>query len=227
MTREPFLVLIAVLGLASCATAQQEVPPTDDAQPPADAAAVDDGEAAADGGPRSVSGTRSASTLSWEELSVRLVGRQTNEGLQIDITTLDGDAIVLAAEDIHAHLADLKQRIPAAHDLSPDDIKEMTPLLVAFTGFEKEITFDPSRLIIFSEGSTFYPLHVLPVSPNFDRRLVGLYETVYGLYLFEPGIDFFANLEFQYADLTSGTAWLSLVKRVQRAKARREAESQG
>jgi hypothetical protein len=225
MTRELFLVLIAVLGLASCATAQQEVPPTNDAQPPADAAAVNDGKAAADD-PSSVSGTRSASTLSWEELGVRLVGRETTQGLQIDVTTLDGEAIVLAAEDIYAHLADLKQRIPAAHDLSPGDIDEMTPLLVAFTGFEKEITFDPSRLIIFSEGSTFYPLHVLPVSPNFDRRLVGLYETVYGIYLFEPGIDFFANLEFQYADLTSGAAWLSLVKRVQRAKARREAESQ-
>ena len=220
MTRELFLVLIAVLGLASCATAQQEVSPADDAQPPADAAAVDDG------GPPSVSGTRSANTLSWEELGVRLVGRETTQGLQIDVTTLDGEAIVLAAEDIYAHLADLKQRIPAAHDLSHEDIEEMTPLLVAFTGFEKEITFDPSRLIIFSEGSTFYPLHVLPVSPNFDRRLVGLYETVYGMYLFEPGIDFFANLEFQYAELTSGAQWLSLVKRVQRAKARREAESQ-
>ena len=220
MSRELYLSLTAVLGLASCATAQQEIPPTDDAQPPADAAAIDDG-------PPSMSGTRSANTLSWEDLSVRLVGLQTSQGLQIDVTTLDDDAIALAAEDIHAHLADLKQRIPAAHDLFPDDIEEMTPLLVAFTGFEKEITFDPSRLIIFSEGSTFYPLHVLPVSPNFDRRLVGLYETVYGIYLFEPGIDFFANLEFQYADLTSGAAWLSLVRRVQRAKARREVESQG
>lgn len=225
MTREPFLTLIAVLGLASCATAQQEVPPADDAQPPPDAAAVDDGEAAPASGRRSVSGTRSAGTLSWEELSVRLVGRQTSPGLQIDVTTLDEDAIVLAAEDIYAHLADLKQRIPAAHDLFVDNIEEMTPLLVAFTGFEKEVSFDPSRLIIRSEGSTFYPLHVLPVSPNFERRLVGLYETVYGIYLFEPGIDFFANLEFQYADLSSGASWFSLVKRVQRAKARREAES--
>ena len=219
MTRQMCLTVIAVLGLAPCATAQQEVPPSGDAQPPADAAAVDDS------GPPSVSGTRIASTLSWEELSVRLVGRQTSQGLQIDVTTLDGEAIVLAAEDIHAHLADLKQRIPATHGLSANDIEEMTPLLVAFTGFEKEISFDPSRLIIFSEGSTFYPLHVLPVSPNFDRRLVGLYETVYGIYLFEPGIDFFANLEFRYADLSSGARWVSLVRRVQRAKARREAET--
>jgi len=214
MSRELFLTLIAVFGLTACATAQQGVPP-------ADAAAVDDG------GPSSASGTRSSSTLSWEELSVRLVGLQSSQGLQIDVTTLNNEAIVLAAEDIYAYLADLKQRILAAHNLSADDIEEMTPLLVAFTGFEKEITFDPSRLIIFSEGSTFYPLHVLPVSPNFDRRLVGLYETVYGIYLFEPGIDFFANLEFRYADLSSGAAWLSLVRRVQRAKARRESESQG
>ena len=225
MTRELLLILIAGFTLASCATAQEEVPPTDDAKPPADSAAAADGVATPKGNRPSVSGTRSASTLSWEELSVRLVGRETSQGLQIDVTTLDDEAIVLAAEDIYAHLADLKQRIPAAHDLLADDIDEMTPLLVAFTGFEKEISFDPSRLIIRSEGSTFYPLHVLPVSPNFDRRLVGLYETVYGIYLFQPGIDFFANLEFQYANLSSGASWLSLVRRVQRAKARREAES--
>ncbi|MEJ2151887.1 MAG: hypothetical protein P8Y29_02780 [Gemmatimonadota bacterium] len=215
MTREPILILIAVLGMASCATAQQEVPPAGDAKLPADSTAAENGDRLP------ASGTQSASTLSWEELSVRLVGRETSQGLQIDVTTLNDEAIVLAAEDIYAHLADLKQRIPAAHGLRVEDVEEMTPLLVAFTGFEKEISFDPSRLIILSEGSTFYPLHVLPVSPNFDRRLVGLYETVYGIYLFEPGIDFFANLEFQYANLSSGASWLSLVRRVQRAKARR------
>ncbi len=219
MNRELILTLIAVVGLASCATAQQEVPPTDDAKPPADSAAATD-ETTPEGDPPSVGGKRSASTLSWEELSVRLVGRETSQGLQIDVTTLNDDAIVLAAEDIYAHLADLKRRIPAAHGLRAEDVEEMTPLLVAFTGFEKEISFDPSRLIILSEGSTFYPRHVLPVSPNFDRRLVGLYETVYGIYLFKPGIDFFANLEFQYATLSSGASWLSLVRRVQRAKAR-------
>jgi hypothetical protein len=224
MTRELLLTLIAVFGLASCATAQEQTPPTDDAQPPADSVSAAAGEATSEDDPH-VSRTRSASTLSWEELSVRLVGRQTTKGLQIDVTTLDDEAIVLAAPDIYAHLADLKQRIPAAHDFRARDVEEMTPLLVAFTGFEKEISFDPSRLIILSEGSTFYPLHVLPVSPNFDRRLVGLYETVYGIYLFQPGIDFFANLRFQYADLSSGASWVSLVKRVQRAKARREAGS--
>lgn len=219
MNRELILTLIAVFGLASCATAQQEVPPTNDAKPPADSAAAA-GDTTPEGDPPSVGGQRSANTLSWEELSVRLVGRETSQGLQIDVTTLDDEAIVLAAEDIYAHLADLKRRIPAAHGLRAEDVEEMTPLLVAFTGFEKEISFDPSRLIILSEGSTFYPRHVLPVSPNFDRRLVGLYETVYGIYLFKPGIDFFANLEFQYATLSSGASWLSLVRRVQRAKVR-------
>lgn len=221
MNRELILTLIAVVGLASCATAQQEVPPTGEAELPADSVAVEDGEAAPDSNQRPTRGTRSANTLSWEELSVRLVGRETSQGLQIDVTTLDDEAIVLAAEDIYAHLADLKRRIPATHGFRTEDVEKMTPLLVAFTGFEKEISFDPSRLIIRSEGSTFYPRHVLPVSPNFDRRLVGLYETVYGIYLFEPGIDFFANLEFQYANLSSGASWLSLVRRVQRAKARR------
>lgn len=208
MKREASLAILGVLGLIACAEAQQQTPPADDA------ARIEES---------APQGLRAKNTLSWEELSVRLVGRETSAGLQIDVTTLDADAIELAAPDIQAHLADLKKRIPEQAGFTPEEVDEMTALLVAFTGFEKEISFDPTRLIMLSEGSTFYPLHVLPVSQTFERRLVGLYETVYGLYLFEPGIDFFANLEFRYAELSSNAQWLGLVEEVQRAKARREA----
>lgn len=210
--REIWAAASCTLLLVACASAQDAPPDTSGADPTNSPASE---------------GTRSANTLSWEELGVRLVGRETSAGLQIDVTTLNEDALAVAAEDIRNHLFDLKRRIPEAEGFAPEEVEEMTPLLVAFTGFEKEISFDPTRLILRSEGSTFYPVHILPVSPRFDRRLVGLYETVYGIYLFEPGIDFFANLEFQYADLTSGESWRGIVERVQRAKARRQTEING
>jgi hypothetical protein len=107
------------------------------------------------------------------------------------------------------------------------DADRLTAFLVGYTGFEKEIGFDPTRLQIRSEGSTYYARHVLPLSPRFDRRLVGLYETVYGIYLFPEWLDLVATLEFQYGEMSSGGAWRDVVRRVQRAKTQLESEREG
>jgi hypothetical protein len=66
---------------------------------------------------------------------------------------------------------------------------------------------------------------VLPLSAKFDRRIVGLYETVYGIYLFPAGLDLVGTLEFQYGELSSGSAWREVVRRVQRAKTRRQGDA--
>ncbi|HUP02235.1 MAG TPA: hypothetical protein VM737_12055 [Gemmatimonadota bacterium] len=161
-----------------------------------------------------------AGTLNWAELSVRMVGRESSAGLRIDITTLNDEALAVAAPDIRAYLTDLKSRIPAT-DFPEDQAQELTLFMVGYTGFEKQVSFDPTLLLIHSEGSTFYPRAIVPISTHFDRRLVDLYETVYGIYLFDPGIDLVATLEFRYGELSSGTAWRGLVQRIQRAKARR------
>lgn len=203
--------VVGLAFVAACAAPRQTAPPGDEAatagaEPPV-------------APPPSAATTGAAGTLSWEELGVRMVGRETSAGLQIDVTTLDDAALAVAAEDIRAYLRDLKARIPD-FGIDPRRAAEMNALLVGFTGFEKEVSFDPTRLIVVSEGSTFYPIHILPISPRFDRRLVDLYETVYGIYLFDESIDLFANLEFRYADLSTGTAWLALVSRIKRAQAR-------
>ncbi|MBA3582917.1 MAG: hypothetical protein H0W36_00010 [Gemmatimonadetes bacterium] len=167
--------------------------------------------------------TRAAGTLSWEEMSVRMVGRETSAGLRIDVTTLSDDALSVAAPDIRAYLEDLKSRIPES-GVSETEARELTSFLVGYTGFEKEVSFDPTLLLIQSEGSTYYPRTIVPLSTDFDRRVVDLYKTVYGIYLFDPGIDLAATLDFRYGELTSGTAWRGLVQRIQRAQARIESQ---
>lgn len=206
----------AVLASTVCVAPRQEAPP-----PAAEGAA----EAAETPPPsdRPAGGTRAAGTLSWEELSVRLVGRQTSAGLRIDVTTLNDEALAVAAPDIRTHLADLKARISEA-GISEQEARELTPFLVGYTGFEKEVSFDPTLLLIHREGSTLYPRTIVPMSRDFDRRLVDLYQTVYAVYLFDPGIDVVATLEFRYGELTSGSAWRGVVQRIQRAKVRTETE---
>lgn len=155
--------------------------------------------------------------LSWEQLGVRMVGEGPTAGLRIDVTTLDDEAIALASDDVRSYFRDVKGRIGEA--LAGGQAREAHAFLVGFTGFQKQVQFDPTLLQLRSEGSTYYPRTIIPVSPKFDRRLVDLYETVYGIYLFDSEFDLNAILEFQYENLSTGARWRSVVEAIQRAKA--------
>lgn len=201
---------MALGALACAAPAQESAPAGDVAGQPDSLPETDLATVAA----------RSAGTLSWEELSVRMVGRETSAGLRIDVTTLEGYILDVAAPDIRGYLLDLLWRAREQSGIPERNFREMKAFLVGFTGFEKEVDYDPSLLHIRSEASTFYPLRIVPVSQGFERRIARLYETVYAVYLFDPGLDLNATLDFRYAELSSGAAWRLLVNRVQRAQAR-------
>ena len=204
------IALVALGILVACAT-----PP-----PRTDGAEADTVEARATPSPEPAPTGDAGSTgyLSWEQLGVRMVGQGPTAGLRIDVTTLDDEAIALASDDVRAYFRDLKGRIDDA--VVVGDPREAHAFLVGFTGFEKEVSFDPTLLELRSEGSTYYPRTIIPVSPKFDRRLVDLHETVYGIYLFASEIDLNATLEFQYENLSSGSRWRSVVEAIQRAKTR-------
>ena len=205
------------LGALGCAAPARETAPPGDG-----ATAADTLPAPPPSAP--TFGTRAAGTLSWEELSIRMVGRETSAGLRIDVTTLEPIALEVAAPDIRAYLEDLLRRARVDSGLSEREIGERKAFLVGFTGFEKEVHYDPTLLHIRSEASTYYPLRIVPVSERFERRVVGLNQTVYAVYLFEQSVDLNATLDFRYEELTSGGAWRALINRVQRARARHEKE---
>ena len=214
MTRHSLFV-IGIL-IVSCAAPQTEAPPVGETP------TVEQGVASP--APYVSGGRSSTGYLSWEDLSVRMVGEGgPNAGLRIDVTSLSEDAIRLAADDIRSYLNDNRARI--ADRVPGAELDRLTPFLVGYTGFEKEVAFDPTRLQIRSEGATYYPRHILPVSAKFDRRVVDLYETVYGIYLFPGRLDLVSTLEFQYGDLSSGGSWRRVVEQVQRAKTRRQGDT--
>jgi hypothetical protein len=207
--------LVAVI-LAACAIPREESPPPgENGAPPAATTAAD----------TAVPQAQVRGILQWSDLGVRMLGRGGDPGLQIDVTTIADQAVALSADDVREYFRDVKKRIPEA--VPAREVSELLPFLVGYTGLEKEVSFDPTRLEIRSEGSTYYPRYIVPVSPMFDRRVVDLHQTVYAIYLFEDEIDLNATLEFRYADLSSGTAWRQVVERIQRAKNRLEGEERG
>ena len=209
--RRRALVAVAAAGLATCAAPREETAPAGEGPPPT----VTTSPAAGD--TSSVRGT-----LQWSDLGVRMVGgRGGSAGLQIDVTTIADEAVVLAADDVRQYFRDVKKKIPEA--VPAREAAGLLPFLVGYTGLEKQVSFDPTRLEIRTEGATRYPRYIVPVSPKFDRRVVDLYETVYAIYLFEgKQLDLHATLEFRYDDLTTGGAWRQVVERMQRAKTRLE-----
>ena len=200
---------IAIVALSACAAPREECPPPGAEAAPSVATAPDAPD---------TSGVRG--TLQWSDLGIRMVGGGRTAGLQIDITTIADEAVALAADDVREYFRDIRKKIPVA--VPAREIDQVRPFLVGYTGTEKEISFDPTGLEIRSEGSTYYPRYIVPVSPRFDRRVVELYRTVYAVYLFDEEVDPKATLEFRYDDLSSGTAWRQVVERIQRAKTRLE-----
>lgn len=216
----PFLFAACLVALGCAAPGGETPPPGDGGVPPATGEEAAAPPVASDTPPASA--TPSTGYLTWEDLSVRMVGQGETAGLRIDVTTLSPDAVRLASDDMRSYLGDQRARI--AERVPGEDAERLTAFLVGYTGFEKEVGYDPTRLQIRSEGSTYYPRYVLPISAKFDRRIVGLYETVYGIYLFPAGLDLVGTLEFQYGELSSGSSWRRVVERVQRAKTRRQGD---
>lgn len=217
------LTAILVLSTLACAAApprEEPAPDTTEGTEPADRAEPRPEGMLSPPPPEPTTAMRVRGTLDWDNISVRMVGREVEKGLQIDVTTLDEEALELIADDIRPFFDDVMRRIPEA--VPPGALEDLTPFLVGYTAFEKEISFDPSRLRIVSEGSTFYPRYIVPISPSFDRRLINLYETLYGVYLFDASIDLYATLEFRYGELSTGDSWRRVIQNVQRAKARVE-----
>ncbi len=222
-TIERAMAMIAALAVAACATTGGEREASERDSLPADSAARIARPAPGPVAPPT--GSRSSGYLGWEDLGVRLLGRGKDAGLRIDITTLDEDAVALAGDDVRSYFADLHSRIGDA--LPPGGLAESTPFLVAFTGNEKQVHFDPTRLLIQSEGSTYYVDTIVPLGADFDRHLVDLFQTVYAVYLFDPRIDLLSTLEFQYGEATTADAWRRVVERVQRAKTQGSSERRG
>jgi hypothetical protein len=200
---------VLAVALAACAAPREEAPPAGEV-----------GATPVTVAPDAPDTTGVRGTLQWSDLGIRMVGQGRTAGLQIDVTTIADEAMELAVDDAREYFRDVRKKIPQA--VPAREIDELLPFLVGYTGFEKEISFDPTRLEIRSEGSTYYPRYVVPVSPTFDRRVAELYRTVYAIYLFDDEVDLKATLEFRYDDLSSGTAWRQVVDRIQRAKTRLE-----
>jgi hypothetical protein len=146
--------------------------------------------------------------------------RMAAEGLIVDIFPMNAEVVSLATDDLRRFLEEAYRKIP---DTVPPDLKQNgTIFLIGFSSTEKEISFEPSRVALNSEGSQFYPRAIVPISQGFESKILEILKPpLWGVYIFDPGIDLVSTLEFTYGDLaSSGASWRKVIQNVELARSR-------
>ncbi len=154
--------------------------------------------------------------LDRDDVRVRLAG----EALIVDIFPMNPEVVSLATDDLRRFLEEAYRKIP---DTVPPDLKQNgTTFLIGFSSTEKEISFEPSRVALNSEGRQHYPRAIVPISQGFESKVLQILSApVWGVYIYEPGIDLVSTIEFTYGDLaSSGASWRRVVQNVELARSR-------
>ncbi|MFN2432492.1 MAG: hypothetical protein ABR599_06695 [Gemmatimonadota bacterium] len=208
-----------VLGGLLLAACSEAPPPATDAgglPPEGGAAALPADSAGGAGAPRAPQPSPGGTGfLDRQDVSVRMAG----QGLIIDVVAMNAEVLALATDDLRTYLQEALKKVP---DSVPADLRrDGTYFLVGFSSQEKEISFEPSQVHLDSEGRRYFPRYIVPVSAGFDARVLPLFTPVWGVYVFDPGIDLVSTLEFGYRDeLSTRGAWRSVVQNVEEARGR-------
>jgi hypothetical protein len=154
--------------------------------------------------------------LDRDDITVRMAG----DGLIVDILPMNAEVVGLATDDLRTFFEDALKKVP---DSVPPDLQQNGAyFLVGFSATQKEISFEPSRVALNSEGRQYYPAAIVPIGRGFESKVLQiLAPPVWAVYIYEPGIDLVSTLEFTYADeLSTGTAWRNVVQAVELARSR-------
>ena len=160
-------------------------------------------------------GAPSPGFLDQDDVTIRMAG----QALIIDILPMNAEVLALATDDLRTYLQEALRKVP---DTVPPDLQRNgTFFLVGFSSTEKEVLFEPTQLQLNSEGRRYWPRYIVPVTAGFGNRVLELFRPVFGVYVYDPGIDLLSTLEFSYGEtISSGTRWRAVVQNVEEARSR-------
>ncbi len=163
----------------------------------------------------------------YEGLLVRNDITATMRGgdIEITVTVLDESIISYATSEIRDYLRKLKKDYlddPFVFDQNSKD--RPVPFLINFRALGQEVRYEPRELVLYSYGSKYQPIEIIPVSPKFNDRVTYIREPpVSAIYLFDRAIDLNSReLSVVYLDGLSFNSWLRVIEKVNEAKAQYE-----
>jgi len=153
--------------------------------------------------------------LTEREFSLRV--RQG--ALEVRLTPLAENVIRLAAPDTYQRLSALVRRYrPQAQERIPDGARLF---LVSMFSRSPDVTFEPEDVHLFSRGTRYDPVLILPLTPEWGLQRLQQEETQSAVYAFGPGIDLEVDLVLDYRGARD-TSWdrILSVLRAERARVR-------
>lgn len=206
----PLAMLVALLGLAACATAS---PVPAQGTPPATQAGVSGDTLDPNWVPAGFG------TLRQDDIALKT---SPANGLQVRAIPMDERIIRLLSPDSYRALRDLL----ASKEQQLQGVKERNRLpaysiwYVSFFAIEQgETRFSPQEFIISNTGRDFRPLDMVPLTPGFGEYRLKQREVQSALLVFDGQIDLNQPVTAQLETTVSVTDWNSVLQRIERERA--------
>ncbi len=147
-------------------------------------------------------------------LEVGLVG--------VKVTPMAEEVIRLAAPDTYQRLKSLRgSRSSQIQDIARRNGLRQEPLvvLVSFFTRQQQEEFFPTEVQILSRGILYFPLGIVPLTPDWGQQQLMQQVTQSALYVFDPAIDLEVVLTVEYRGVQSAR-WISVVSTLETERAR-------
>ncbi len=147
-------------------------------------------------------------------LEVGLVG--------VKVTPMAEEVIRLAAPDTYQRLKSLRgSRSAQIQDIARRNGLRQEPLvvLVSFFTRQQQEEFFPTEVQILSRGILYFPLGIVPLTPDWGQQQLMQQVTQSALYVFDPAIDLEVVLTVEYRGVQSAR-WISVVSTLETERAR-------
>jgi hypothetical protein len=132
------------------------------------------------------------------------------------------EVIRLAAPDTYQRLKSLRgSRSSQIQDIARRNGLRQEPLvvLVSFFTRQQQEEFFPTEVQILSRGILYFPLGIVPLTPDWGQQQLMQQVTQSALYVFDPAIDLEVVLTVEYRGVQSAR-WISVVSTLETERAR-------
>lgn len=145
--------------------------------------------------------------------------------MEISVIPMDESILRYTTLELKNYLAALKKdHLSKSAFADPFDPKGPIPFLVNFRALGQEIRYEPHEMVIYSHGSEFKPIEIIPVSPKFMDKVAYIRQPpVAAIYLFDRGVDLQSQtLTFSYFNSLRFGNWQRLIERLNAARTQYE-----
>ena len=142
--------------------------------------------------------------------------------LEMSIIVLDDEILRYATTEMREYFSSLlNDRLANNMNWQSGSDRNPVPFFVSFRALGQEVRFEPYEVSIYSYGSEYRPIDIIPVSPNFMEGKAYIREKpLSAIYLYDNKLDVMTqDVEVNYFNQLHFRNWIRIIEAVNKAKA--------